>query len=99
SSPQPPVRLIVERRFQKRAGSEEAPVSGERPVSSWNPAFNPSPRSSTPFRPRRLVLLPFELTVVAPASPFLTWRRPMSTTPYSVTEDCATAAVEIHASP
>src|SRR6185369_669202 len=90
---------MVERRFQKRAGSEEVPVSGLRPVSSWNPACNPPPSSSAPLKPRRLVLLPFELTVVAAASPFLTWRRPISTTPYSVTEDCPTAAVEIHASP
>jgi hypothetical protein len=62
----------VERRLKKRVGSDWVPVSGDRPASSWKPAFKPSPRSSTPRMPKRLVLLPLELKDLTLASPFFT---------------------------
>jgi hypothetical protein len=93
---------MVARRSKIAPGpSSNWPLAMLMPLSSWNTAFSPPPRSSTPRKPQRDVFLPPETRRVAPPSllAWFTYSTPASTMPYKVTLDCACAPAANPASP
>src|SRR5690606_9531859 len=56
SVPQPPCRPTHEARSKDLLALADAPVSALSPLSNWNSALAPPPRSSDPRRPQRLVV-------------------------------------------
>ncbi len=95
TSPKLPERLTVDWRVKSKPELWLAPlpVSLSTCPSSQKLAARPSPRSSLPRKPSRLVeFSPEIMPVVWPAPVALIEPTPASTTPNIVTEDCARAA-------
>src|SRR3990167_3115073 len=92
SVPHPPSRPTQDARSKVLLALAEAPVSAFSPLSNWNSALAPPPRSSLPRSPQRLVVcMPLPRLCDEPGAAALAavrplpWRSPRSTVPYSVT--------------